>query len=121
MKYSTEQLDSFVASVAGSFYSIDKKIVFKNFNPNRVSHNCALCIGLVVAPLWHHDIYVQTSWINFQKLKKHYKDAKLKRVSPLKTSDTYYNIEEEFWKIVQDRGYNYTIVEQVFNEYYKGE
>ncbi len=121
MAYDYTKLDDFVATAILSFSNREAKINLMKFNPKNVQHKCAFEICAIMNQIWGYEIRLQMSWFKFLLFKLAHRNVEITRISPKQyiTEGPQYNLENHFEKMLSALGYDSSIIEQTYYEYYK--
>ena len=71
--------------------------------------------------IWGYEIRLQMSWFKFLLFKLAHRNVEITRISPKQyiTEGPQYNLESHFEKMLSALGYDSSIIEQTYYEYYK--
>lgn len=113
--------DSIIQTSLINIYTLSKNneyIQFNNFDIDNTAHLCLLNIATAARTIFNYPIYINTSFINFLKLKKYHKNLielnhikRKKRPNGIDTRVFEYDINVNF----KDAG----ILSKIYERYYK--
>lgn len=119
--YSTVEMDTFVASLFGDFVNESKIINLMDFNPKRIDDIVAFEVCSILSNLFDHKIRLQMPLLKFWLFKLKNRDVKITRIAPSTyiTEGPQWKCEELNEKILKSLQFEHSILNQIYEEYYK--
>lgn len=119
--YSTEEMDTFVASLFSECMNETKIINLMNFNPKKIDDIVTFEVCSILSSLFDHEIRLQMPLLKFWLFKLKNRDVKITRIAPSTylTEGPQWKSEELNEKILKTLQFEHCILNQIYNEYYK--